>query len=123
MPNVTIASDSPEVLSVAAMTLRARGYAVCEALGGMDSLRALQNGHMDLLITDARLPDMTASDLIGHVWRSQPELPVVVMVGYFDEAASSDELGTAALLPKPFLPRDLVAAVERAQRAARRLAA
>jgi CheY-like chemotaxis protein len=124
MGAVTIVCDSPEVLSVAAMTLRSRGHEVREALGGMDALRGLPESPVDVLIADARLPDTTGADLIRDARRLRPGLPAVMLTDYNPPGVVQREaVWGAVVLAKPFRPRDVLAAVERALSASRPLAA
>lgn len=66
-----------------------RGFNLSKNLvidNGEEAKRRLPNGHYDLLICDALLPDMHASDLIKWI-RRQPGLnikymPIVVLTGY-----------------------------------------
>ncbi|MFK3889515.1 ATP-binding protein [Sphingomonas sp. NPDC079357] len=83
------------------------GFEVIEARSGEEALAALRQGHhVDVLVTDHLMPEMTGVELARTVLAERPGLPVLVVSGY------SDAIGIEAGFPrleKPFRHADLAA--------------
>lgn len=80
---------------------------------GDEAKKRLPNGHFDLLICDALLPDMHAGDLIKWI-RRQPGLnikyiPIVVLTGYtqFSNVVVLRDAGANIVVRKPVSPNVL----------------
>jgi PAS domain S-box-containing protein len=108
---ILLVEDETEVRAVATRILRRSGYTVLEASGPGDALLQweLHGKDVDLLLTDVVMPKMTGRQLADRLHALRPEVPVLYMSGYTDDAmlrqrALSSEL---AFLPKPFTPEAL----------------
>jgi PAS domain S-box-containing protein len=53
-----------------------------------DALARLQNDHFDLVLTDLRMPDMSALELLRETRNRDLSVPFIVMTGRGDEAAA-----------------------------------
>ena len=88
--------------------LRSKGYTVLSANGGPDAMRqmAQHNGNVQLLITDVIMPEMRGSTLAKALTARHPNLLVIYMSGYTDNALiQSDSLPEdMVFLQKPFPP-------------------
>jgi DNA-binding NtrC family response regulator len=71
-----------------------------------------------VVITDLKLPDGTGLDVIQHVRRERPELPLILITSYssLDSAIGALRAGAVDYLIKPFENEDLLRAVQRAVR-------
>lgn len=111
---VLVVEDDSDVRRFAANALRGLGYDVVEAAGGRAALSVLK--HEDgvaLLLTDVMMPGgLSGPDLAHRARRRRPELRVLFMSGYPDEAVSSAG-EPAPLLAKPFQKEELARAVRR----------
>ena len=96
--------------------LRLRGYHVLEASGGEEALEIVTKGaqEIDLLITDVVMPNMDGPTLVRHVKELKPELAIIFMSGYAEEAFRRNEENASDLhfLPKPFGLKQLEAKVK-----------
>jgi CheY-like chemotaxis protein len=113
-PEVLVVEDDPSILFVLREALEAEGYQVLEADNAPAALAALaDHPAIALLITDILMPGVIdGQDLMRHVRRSLPDMPVIVLSGS-EIAASEEILENARVLIKPFDPDELVALVER----------
>lgn len=111
---VLLVDDEEPVRAFARAVLAEHGYKVREAASGPDALSVLaQQGAPDLLVTDVVMPGMGGLDLARRVGEMAPDVPVLFISGYVDDAALREEASQgAALLPKPFLSGDLLSAVD-----------
>jgi two-component system cell cycle sensor histidine kinase/response regulator CckA len=113
---VLLVEDEEAVRSFAARALRMRGYNVLEASGGEEALAIVKDSQhkIDLIITDVVMPNMDGPTMVRHVKALNPDLPVIFMSGYAEEAfrkndQSSDDIH---FLPKPFGLKQLAAKVK-----------
>jgi two-component system cell cycle sensor histidine kinase/response regulator CckA len=111
---ILLVEDEEAVRSFAARALRMRGYNVLEAGGGEEALEIVQGGaDIHLVITDVVMPNMDGPTMVKHVKALKPELPVIFMSGYAEEAFRRDEsAGDIHFLPKPFGLKQLAAKVK-----------
>jgi CheY-like chemotaxis protein len=114
---VLLVEDEDAVRQVAARVLRARGHAVLEASRPSDA-RDLCAGteHIELLLTDVVMPELSGTELARELQRMQPGMSVLYMSGYPDAAATRSgaiEPGSQ-YLEKPFSPTTLLQKVQAA---------
>ncbi len=115
---ILVVEDEPAVCRVITQTLEARGYAVLSAHSAGDALEVLATAlaPIDLLVTDIVMPGQSGVELARTVRRRRPGLPVIFISGHASEATVRYglDLQRATLLPKPFLPVQLVLKVREA---------
>ena len=113
---VLLVEDEEAVRSFAARALRVRGYKVLEAPGGEEALELVRGhpGPIHLLITDVVMPNMDGPTLVRNLKRIRPEIAVIFMSGYAEEAFRRNDQNTADMhfLPKPFGLKQLAAKVK-----------
>ncbi len=100
---VALVEDDPGVRATLAEVLGAAGLEVVGA-GSVAEGLGIADRRVDLLLTDYMLPDGTGLELAHELWRSRPELPVVVVSGYAEAAdvAAMVADGRVTFLAKPF---------------------
>ncbi len=113
---VLLVEDEEAVRSFAARALRMRGYTVIEASGGeiaLDAVRSHQ-GTIDLLVTDVVMPNIDGPTLVRAASRLRPEMRIIFMSGYAEDAfrKSEDRDENMHFLPKPFGLKQLVSKVK-----------
>ena len=103
---VLLVEDEDAVRLFSARALRAKGYKVHEAHTGEAALELLGevDDIIDLMITDAVMPEMDGPTLIMEMRSDRPDLPVICISGYAEETfreklGESDDIH---FLPKPF---------------------
>ncbi len=113
---VLLVEDDEAVRSITRTMLRRRGYSVLEAPNGREALDLLArvDWRVDLVITDAVMPEMNGPELARAVELHAPQLPVLHMSGYTDDdVLRAGRLGPLeAFLPKPFTSQQLYDFVE-----------
>ncbi|HXG40394.1 MAG TPA: response regulator, partial [Candidatus Limnocylindrales bacterium] len=96
--------------------LRARRFRAIGAVDGRDALRRAfaESARLDLVVTEASLPDMTGVELVARLRAARPETRIVLTTADPEIAAQAPErLGVDGVLVKPFPASDAVALVER----------
>jgi len=113
---ILLVEDEDAVRSFAARALRLRGYTVLEASGGEPGLDIVRtrSGAIDLLITDVVMPNMDGPTLVRAARRLRPEMRIIYMSGYAEDAFRRNEENAENMhfLPKPFGLKQLVAKVK-----------
>jgi PAS domain S-box-containing protein len=109
---VLAVDDDALVLMNTVAMLEDLGHTVFEAYSGKEALEILRReDSIDLVVTDQAMPKMTGTELAKVIRSEWPDIPVLLATGYAD-MGPRDEIGLAKLT-KPFLPRDLAAAILR----------
>lgn len=111
MSTLLIVDDDPSLRFMMRLIFERAGYEVVEAGNGGVALERLNETRPDAVITDLMMPVMDGFGLIRRL-RSNPDtstIPIVVVSGNPD----GEETARAAdaLMPKPFLPAELVQTV------------
>jgi CheY-like chemotaxis protein len=105
---VLLTEDDPLVRLLARTVLERAGYAVLAAAGGKEALLLADDhrGPIHLLLTDVVMPEMSGRELMRHLAERRPEVKVLYVTGYSEDAVAQHGVldpGTA-FLPKPFTP-------------------
>ena len=104
IPNVLVIDDEPAVRSQLSRLYEQSGYSVETAASAEDGLRQLDQGRIDFVITDIKLPGMSGADLIAAMQESCPDVPVIAITGYLDIdiAVKVLKYGAVDFVVKPF---------------------
>ena len=114
---VLLVEDEEAVRNFAVRALSSRGYDVLEAGSGVEALEVLEafEGTVDLVISDVVMPEMDGPTLLGKLRKRDPDLKVIFISGYAEDAfkknLGADE--TFVMLPKPFSLKQLAATVKK----------
>ena len=115
---VLLVEDDPAVRLVAARILGRQGYRVFEAPTPEEALSIVDRhaGAIDLIMTDLVLPQMSGRELAERVLETAPEIKVLFMSGYTDDAVIRRGLlePGMAFLGKPFTVDEMARTVRRA---------
>jgi DNA-binding response OmpR family regulator len=116
---VLLCDDEIHILRAAEFKLSKAGYEVECAYDGEQGWEAIQRQRPDILITDLQMPRLNGYELTQRI-RDNPDtrdLPILMLTAKGYELAQQDvaaRWGVAAVMTKPFSPRELVKAVEQA---------
>jgi len=114
---VLLVDDEPAVREVVRRHLEGSGYTVLAASGGEEALRlcAEWRDDIDVIVTDIIMPGTHGPELAAQVQSLRPDIGVVFMSGYAEEAVGQGgEIGVhGEFLAKPFTVGAIVAAIGR----------
>lgn len=105
VPLVILAVDDDElVLTNTAGMLEDLGHTVFRASNAAEALRMLEQGDVDLVVTDHAMPGMTGAQLADRIDQMRPGLPVVIITGF---AELPPHASRRPRLDKPFRQAEL----------------
>jgi two-component system cell cycle sensor histidine kinase/response regulator CckA len=109
---ILLVDDEEGVRKLVNAVLQSRGYDVLEASNGAMALAAFEkNAHkIDMVLTDIVMPQMTGFELGAKLSGRAPDLKILYMSGFRDNAPGAGE-SPKAFLHKPFTPDVLLAKV------------
>jgi two-component system cell cycle sensor histidine kinase/response regulator CckA len=107
---ILLAEDEEGVRRFVLESLERRGYRVLGCCNGREAIeRARQHpGAIDLLITDAVMPEMGGAELAAQFADCRPGVPVLCMSGYSAMVWPGADAAEASFLQKPFTPAALL---------------
>jgi len=112
---IMLVEDDDPVRIFGARALRNKGYKVIEARSGEAALDLIRNTAetINLLITDVVMPHMDGPGLVREVREINPEMKVIFISGYTEDAFRQrlDSDVRIEFLPKPFSLKELAAKV------------
>ena len=108
-----VVDDEPDIRELLELTLLRMGVSVVTAADLGAARTALAEQPINLCLTDMRLPDGDGLDLVEHIQRTRPEVPVAVITahGSMDTAIQALKLGAFDFVNKPVdlkVLRDLI---------------
>jgi two-component system response regulator FlrC len=89
--NLDFAEDVQEILQTESIEVDIAGH-------GAEALELLQVKKYDLVLTNMRMPEVGGLDVARQVKARTPDVPVVLMTGYADEAALTCARQAGAIL-------------------------
>jgi len=110
-----VVDDSVETLEVIQRNLMSMGYTVFTAQNVFEAVNFLESNHVDLVITDLKMPKISGIDLVKHVRENLRDTEVMMITGYatIEGAVEAVKAGAQEYLPKPFTDKELSTAVRR----------
>lgn len=113
---ILLVEDETPVRIFAGRALRNKGYTVIEADSGETGLEAMEkeNGAVDVIVTDVIMPGMNGPAMIEKISEKYPNVKVIFMSGYAEDAFSGSfgEEREFHFLPKPFTLKQLAGKVK-----------
>jgi PAS domain S-box-containing protein len=107
---VLVAEDEDAVRQLVGEVLTQAGYKVISAPNGHKALEMAQGVPVELLLTDVVMPGMSGATLARQVQAMSPQIKVIFMSGYTDEAIVDHGMLIEGIefLQKPFSPAVLL---------------
>lgn len=111
---ILFVDDEPFILSSIRRSIMAATseWELSFAEGGARALELFAETPFDLLVTDAKMPGMTGSDLLRELAERgyTKEIPTIMLTGYAEDELrkSAIDLGVIEFLNKPIIPDELI---------------
>jgi len=113
MAHILIVEDEPSIADTLLFVLQGEGFSVTWKTLAGDALKLLQTTHVDLVIMDVGLPDITGFEACKQL-RKFSNVPVIFLTARGDELdrVVGLEIGADDYVVKPFSPREVAARVK-----------
>jgi DNA-binding NtrC family response regulator len=111
---ILLVEDEPVVLELCQRILRMAGFEAIVAQHGKQGLEYYEanHGEIALTVTDASMPIMDGVEMARGIFRIDPQAKIILMTGYSASQAIPEDLRRiCAVLKKPFLPKQLLSAM------------
>ena len=107
---VLLAEDDPALRRYLEVVLDRAGYAVVSANDGLEAMKALLTTHVDVIVTDALMPNLDGYELCRFVRNSQhlAQTPVILLSALDLKNTTDQSEQVDAFLAKPVSPEDLL---------------
>jgi len=113
---ILLVEDEEAVRAFASRALSSRGYTVHAASTGTEALAIMaeNDGAIDLVVSDVVMPEMDGPTLLGELRKLRPDLKIIFVSGYAEDAFAKNlpENEAFNFLPKPFSLKQLATAVK-----------
>ncbi|MCG3148237.1 MAG: DNA-binding transcriptional regulator NtrC [Verrucomicrobiae bacterium] len=113
---VLVVDDHPQHRQAAARLLWRQGFEPLEAASGDEAMNLLATEDVTVVLSDMEMPRMNGLELLQHIHRRYPQLPVILMTPFYDEDVRDAAVlwGAAAVLEKPLSGALITSAVQAA---------
>ncbi|HOP85376.1 MAG TPA: sigma-54 dependent transcriptional regulator [Syntrophorhabdaceae bacterium] len=114
--NVLVIDDDYHMRLALKETLSKAGYAVSIAENGIKAIDEIGKKVFDLIITDVKMPHLNGIDLLKHIRKEHPLLPVILITAYgtIQDAVTVIKEGAFDYIQKPFTAESLFNTIKRA---------
>jgi twitching motility two-component system response regulator PilH len=111
-PCVLLVEDDPALRRYLQVVLQRAGYAVISAGDGLEAMKSLLTAHVDVIVTDALMPNLDGYELCRFVRNSRhlAHLPIILLSALDPKNSTDESEQVNAFLAKPVSPEDLLAA-------------
>ncbi len=115
---ILVVDDEQNLRRVLSAQLVRDGYDVHEAGDGEDATSFLKEHHIDLVITDLKMPKVGGMELLRAALRDDPSRPVIMLTAYatIENAVEALKTGAFDFITKPFDQNEVRQIVRKALR-------
>ena len=98
-----VADDERNIREGLAESLRLDGHEVETAANGHEAFLRFQNGDIDMVICDLKMPGLSGEELLEKILAESPGTPVIILTGHgtVETAVKAMHLGARDFLTKP----------------------
>jgi CheY-like chemotaxis protein len=110
-PCVLLVEDDPALRRYLEVVLDRHGYAVLSAADGLEAMKFLLTASVDVIVTDALMPNLDGYELCRFVRNSEhlAHLPIILLSALDPRNTTDESEQVNAFLAKPVSPEDLLA--------------
>jgi len=111
---VLLVEDDPALRRYLEVVLQRAGYKVLSADDGLEGMKFLLKAPVDVVVTDALMPNLDGYELCRFVRSSQSlsHLPIILLSALDPRNSTDESEQVDVFLSKPVSPEDLLASIE-----------
>jgi len=94
---VLFVDDEPRILSAIRRLIRPLGLKAYFAESGADGLQILKEHHIDLVVSDMRMPEMDGAQFLTEVKKQWPDTVRMLLTGYADISSTIEALNNGGI--------------------------
>lgn len=115
---VLLVEDDRSLRRYLEVVLRREGYEVIVAVDGLEAMRVTLTAPVDLVVTDAIMPNLNGYELVRFLRNTPPlsHLPIVLLSALDIKENSSEDHKADVYLSKPISPEVLIECLEKLMR-------
>ncbi|MDD3238292.1 MAG: response regulator [Candidatus Gastranaerophilales bacterium] len=113
MYKILIVDDEPDNLALLYRTLRGK-YEITKTTSPLEALEILKQKHIDLVLSDHKMPEMDGVEFLKRVYDSYPNTMRLLVTAYTDASILIDAINYAKIyryIKKPYSPDELLLTV------------
>lgn len=112
-PLILVIEDEPGIVDFLERGLAAHGFDVTSATDGDSGIEQARAVDVDLVVLDLMLPGRSGLEVLEHLHRDKPALPVIVLTaqGEVEHRVTGLDAGAADYIAKPFSLSELAARI------------
>jgi len=123
MARILIIDDDEAVRRATTILLEANGFSVEAVADGKSGVEAVKDRQFDLVVVDLFMTGMNGLETTRAIRQYRPNLPIIAASGFMFGGSCPDmpgfdamttEAGANSTLYKPFRPKDLLQAIQKA---------
>jgi two-component system response regulator FlrC len=114
---ILVVEDDPNLREAIVDSLMLKGHQVHDVCNGIEAIKVIAQSSLDIVLTDINMPQMDGLQLLAHVKKNQPWLPIILMTAYGDvgQAVKAMQIGANDYLMKPFEVQELLGVMNKYQ--------
>src|SRR2546422_1881153 len=112
---VLLVEDDRSLRRYLEVVLRRQGYEVTVAIDGLEAMRATLTSSVDLVVTDAIMPNLNVYELVRFL-RNTPQLshlPIILLSALEIKESKNEDHKADVYLSKPVSPEALIECLEK----------
>lgn len=109
---ILVVEDEVKIVEFIESYLLNSGYEVYKAVTGRDAFKILDKEHIDLVLLDLMLPDISGEQICKEI-RKTSKVPIIMLTAKTGEESIINglDIGADDYMTKPFSPRQMIARV------------
>jgi len=110
---ILVVDDDPICARIVAHWLAGEGFESDDVSNGAEALNRLAERNYDAVVSDVQMPVVNGFELLQHVHKRFPHLPVILMTAFCEEGMcqAAEAWGAATLLQKPLAREEVLSAL------------
>jgi DNA-binding NtrC family response regulator len=82
MKKILIAEDDCDIRNILTVILGDEGYEIIQAENGQQALKTIRTQHIDLLLLDIKMPNLSGIDVLYYMHKEGYKIPVIILTAY-----------------------------------------